>query len=413
MRSAATRAVRALRQRGVRQFLVDAVTETVDTWLAPRVAPWFQVRALEKRDLANICSSEGTFFEEYAPAESHVLKLPTLPDGYDPDDREHVERTYCSGMEIDAPYVCELGDVDLVGPTAVPVKDGGYVFEQFLSSPRRLSMGCLSAAAGGTLPHNASGGEPDLGTVVSLVGPWNYNYTHWFQDYLARMEGVEHFRSVTGVEPDVLVPADASEWMLDALRAVGVPEERWIGWRGGRARVDRLIHSSIRREERGYSPNRRILYSPNGVRWVRDRIRDNIEPERTVEHSRRIYISRSGALKRRVTNEEAVMGLLSEWGFRRYRPETLSFAEQVTLFSEAEAIVAPHGSGLMNQIFADDAVIVELLGKKQTIMTPATEYYYAELLGHDYGCVPGEPVGADVRADIAGLDAVLEKLLGE
>jgi capsular polysaccharide biosynthesis protein len=83
----------------------------------------------------------------------------------------------------------------------------------------------------------------------------------------------------------------------------------------------------------------------------------------------------------------------------------------VTLFSNAEAIVSPHGSGLMNQIFADDAVVIELMGKKRTITTPATEYHYAEGLGHNYACVPGEAIGPDLRTDVSGLATVLEKLL--
>jgi hypothetical protein len=53
------------------------------------------------------------------------------------------------------------------------------------------------------------------------------------------------------------------------------------------------------------------------------------------------------------------------------------------------------------------------MGKKQTVTSPATEYFYAELLGHDYACVPGEAVGADLQTDVSGLEIVLKKLLGE
>jgi hypothetical protein len=53
------------------------------------------------------------------------------------------------------------------------------------------------------------------------------------------------------------------------------------------------------------------------------------------------------------------------------------------------------------------------MGKKQTVTSPATEYFYAELLGHNYACVPGKAVSADLQADISGLEAVLKKLLKE
>jgi hypothetical protein len=354
------------------------------------------------------------FFEQYDTAESYTLDLPTTPYGYDDDTRERMLDIYASGMTIEAPFICELADATLVGPDAVPIVDGKYVFENSLESRKRLTTSCLAALAKGTPPVEAAWLHPDreFDIVISLVGPWAGNYTHWFQDYLTRLEGLEYYRSKRGVDPAVLIPSEASGWMRDALRAMGYGPDQWLEWTGGRARVDRLIVSSVRREDRTRAPNRRIIYSPTGVRWVRDRIRSGIDAERTVAHSERIYLSRSNALTRRVRNEDEVMGLLADWGFERYRPEELSFAEQVTLFSNAEAIVSPHGSGLMNQIFADDAAVIELMGKKQTVTSPATEYFYAELLGHDYACVPGEAVGTDLRTDVSGLKIVLEKLLG-
>lgn len=410
-----TRLVRTLRQSGLEQLCRNGAVLATESILSPYLNPIFESRALREGDLANICESSGAFFEYYDNKESYYLNLPTTPYRYSGDVQREMRGIYASGMIIDAPFVCELFDVDLVGPEAVAITDEGYVFENALESNKRLTTGCLRAVAEGTLPvySRRTDSSRSLDAVVSLVGPWANNYTHWFQDYLTRLEGVEHYRSKTGVDPDMLIPSGASDWMRDSLRAVGYGPDRWIEWDGGRTHADRLIVSSVRREARERAPNRRIVYSPTGVRWVRDRIRSGVNPERTVPHSERIYLSRSNTLTRRVRNEDEVMALLTDWGFERYRPEELSFAEQVTLFSNAEAIVSPHGSGLMNQIFADDAVVIELMGKKQTITSPATEYFYAELLGHDYACVPGEAVGSDLRTDVSGLEIVLKKLLGE
>nr|WP_303648655.1 glycosyltransferase family 61 protein [Haloarchaeobius litoreus] len=319
-------------------------------------------------------------------------------------------------MQLDAPFVCEVPDVDLVGPDALAVTHGGYVFENSLQYEKRLTVSGLRSLQRGVWPTQSRWLRPSarVETAVSLVGPWTNNYTHWFQDYLTRLEGLEHYRAKTGENPTLLIPKDASGWMRDALRAVGYPEDSWIEYPGGRVGVDRLVVPSVRHEAMADAEvhDRRRVYSPTGIRWLRNRILTNVEPVFTCEHSPRVYISRENALKRRVVNQEQVMEVLSNWGFSAYRPEELSFAEQVTLFSNAEAIVAPHGSGLMNQMFAEDAVVVELMGKKQTVTSPATEYYYAELLGHDYGCVPGEPVGPDVRTDTEGVEAVLRELLG-
>jgi capsular polysaccharide biosynthesis protein len=175
--------------------------------------------------------------------------------------------------------------------------------------------------------------------------------------------------------------------------------------------VDRFVVASVRREARERAVNRRLLYSPTEFEWIRDRVLANVEPERTCPHAPRIYISRAGATVRRVENETETMDLLTEWDFVRYAPEDLSLAEQVTLFSQAEAIVAPHGSGLMNQIWADEATVIEMFGPKHGVTDPAIEYYLADLLGHDYGCLQGETVGPDVRVDIDALESLLGRML--
>lgn len=408
-------ASRALRRHGLKRFFIDGVDIATEQWVQPAARPFFEQRPLREEHLSDICTDEGTFFTHYDDEESLTLSLPTTPNGYPEDVRAQMQDRFASEMQLDPPFVCEVSDVDLVGPDAVAVTHGGYVFANSLQYEKRLTMSGLRALQRGVLPMQSRWLRPSsrVETAVSLVGPWTNNYTHWFQDYLTRLEGLEHYRAKTGKNPTLLIPGDASGWMRDALRAVGYTEEHWVEWSGGRIRVDRLVVPSVRHEAMADAAvhNRRRVYSPTGIRWLRNRILANVEPVSTCEHSPRVYISRENALKRRVVNQDQVMDVLSDWGFTAYRPEELSFAEQVTLFSNAEAIAAPHGSGLMNQMFAENAVVVELMGKKQTVTSPATEYYYAELLGHEYGCVPGEPVGPDVQTDVEGLEAVLQKLL--
>lgn len=408
-------AFRALRQRGPRQFFFDGIDVVTEQTVQPKARPYFGRRALHEQHLSEICGDEGTFFAHYDNEETCTLSLPTTPNSYPEGVRDQMLERFARGMQIDAPYVCEITDVDLVGPDAAAATHGGYVFENALQYEKRLTMSCLRSLQHGVVPAQSRWFRPDakIGTAVSLVGPWTNNYTHWFQDYLTRLEGLEHYRTKTGENPTLIIPKDASGWMRDALRAVGYSEDSWVEFPGGRVKVDQLVVPSVRHESIANAEvhDRRRVYSPTGIRWLRNRILANVDPVSTCEHSPRVYISRENALKRRVVNQEQVMEVLNDRGFRAYRPEELSFAEQVTLFSNAEAIVAPHGSGLMNQMFAADTVVVELMGKKQTIRSPATEYFYAELLGHDYGCVPGEPVGPDVRANVEALETVLQKLL--
>lgn len=409
-----TRARRIYRQRGARQFLRDALLELFETQVGLQLKPALERRALRAEDLDALCRHEGTYFDYYDGEETYYLNLPTTPYGYTIKERERMRRTYCSGITIDSPYVCELPGVELIGPDALPMLDGQFVFENSIESGRRIATSCLRAACEGTVPvdSNLLSVGRHFDTIVSLVGPWTGNYTHWFQDYLARLEGFEHYQAETEREAKLLVPAEMSDWMRDALKATGYGPEQWIEWTGGRARVDRFVVPAVRREKKWRAAERRLLYSPKGFLWLRDRITENVVPERTRSHSSRIFISRANATVRRVQNEAATMELLSRWGFECYRPDELSFAEQVTLFSNAEAIISSHGSGLLNQIYADNATVIEIFGPKHSTTDPAIEYYLADLLGHNYGCMQGTSVGPDVKVDLDGLERLLEKLLG-
>jgi len=73
---------------------------------------------------------------------------------------------------------------------------------------------------------------------------------------------------------------------------------------------------------------------------------------------KRIYASRGGGKKRRLANEEAVLEILFEHGFEVVTPGSLSFAEQVQKFSQAEIIVGNCGSNLTNLVFAPRGVVV-------------------------------------------------------
>ena len=68
-------------------------------------------------------------------------------------------------------------------------------------------------------------------------------------------------------------------------------------------------------------------------------------------YGKRIYLSREGAVLRRVKNESALTAMLSRYGFESYEPSALPFSKQVELFAAADLIVSAHGSALMNLMF--------------------------------------------------------------
>ena len=77
---------------------------------------------------------------------------------------------------------------------------------------------------------------------------------------------------------------------------------------------------------------------------------------------RRFYIDSRGTGVRPLRNEAEVIAALAPMGFVPVRLDQLSLPDQIRLFRQAEAIVAPHGSALTNLGFCrPGCLVVELL----------------------------------------------------
>ena len=77
--------------------------------------------------------------------------------------------------------------------------------------------------------------------------------------------------------------------------------------------------------------------------------------------SKRLYISRSDAHGRRITNENTIVEYLLSIGFESVYPGKLSMEEQVSLFSQAECVVGPHGAAMSNLTFCQKGCsVIEL-----------------------------------------------------
>ena len=104
------------------------------------------------------------------------------------------------------------------------------------------------------------------------------------------------------------------------------------------------------------------------------------------EARRRLYITRRTA-RRRVINESELEPILARYGFEVVEAENLSLAEQIQLFSQAEAIAGPHGAGLTNIVFAPPGCkVFELFA--ETCVRPMY-YQLADVIGLIFFLVEG------------------------
>jgi len=130
--------------------------------------------------------------------------------------------------------------------------------------------------------------------------------------------------------------------------------------------------------------------------------------------SRRIFISRSQAKRRKLVNEDDIRPKMEADGFEFVCMENLSFIEQIELMKETRVLFGSHGAGLTNMMFCPpESHIVEIADPS----FPNPNFYaLASALGHHYWLLPARahgsvhPLEKDLEAEIPEVYRALESL---
>ncbi len=200
---------------------------------------------------------------------------------------------------------------------------------------------------------------------------WHRHHFHWLLDFLPRVIAAEDHAARTGGSPMLLVTEDMSEKQSASLHYLGWDTTRQLPINpssiGTSVHVKTLIAASgARQQSIEASPNDAI--SPRIVNQISERLSsrisgssiDGLPPER-------IYVSRAKATCRRILNEDDLVEIISPYGFVSVTPEDLSLEEQVRLFRGATHVIGPHGGGLTNLIFAENAHVLEIFARNHGI----------------------------------------------
>lgn len=198
------------------------------------------------------------------------------------------------------------------------------------------------------------GGDPVVldGAWVSLLVGGHRNYYHWMLECLARAAGASA-ETLDGVRR-VLVPMPRSEFHLASIAYSGLAAGRSLRY---------VAPSETLRASEVIAPWSVTGYHrphPCIVPFFQ-RMRD-AAPRRDETWPKLLYIDRRGGDQRPLVNEDELVAALVARGFVPVRLETHPLADQIALFANAEMIVAPHGAGLTNLIFARPGTkVLELL----------------------------------------------------
>ena len=132
--------------------------------------------------------------------------------------------------------------------------------------------------------------------------------------------------------------------------------------------------------------------------------------------TKRLYITRPNAGRRRLVNDAEIAARLAKQGFVAIDPGALSFQQQVAAFAEAAVIVGPHGAALTNGAFMPPGgALVELTHSARVVWT-FHEIAAASRLS--FACVIGSRTSesenalfADFRVDADAVDAAVDAAL--
>ena len=285
--------------------------------------------------------------------------------------------------QIDTPCVGCYAIADaFVAPTGIAIKDGVAFHAEAFLQPRHHVVTVCDRLNAENPPVRHVGGK-----LAVIYGPANETWGHWLTDFLPRLwvlqqagHDLESLR--------FLVPPDLRPFARTLLLLCGLREEQLVRYNyfAELVRADLLLMPTGLRAGNRLAP----CFADATAYWTA-RVRTDCEAGR-----HRLYLSRAGApQQRQMVNRDAMEEIARNAGFEIVRPESLTVAEQIKLFSGARILAGEYGSALHNSVFAGAGAAV--CGLRGTSRHPSfLQSGIATSLQQDAGYVFAATDGQDV-----------------
>ena len=236
-------------------------------------------------------------------------------------------------------------------------------------------------------------------SAIHVALPYEqHNYFHWtFEALAGLLISKEHLPS----DARVVVRLQPAPFEAETLAALGIePESVFV------LPPERVVRF----------PELYVLPRPFGksapAPIAAKALRALVPIQNSAEH-RRLYVSRSS--RRRIVNEDELRATLERHGFSEVSAEGLSVAEQIALFSEAEAVIGVHGAGLANAVYCVPGTLLIELQPERREGLQLLYWNVAAICGLRYIRVVCRSLTrrlhSDLEVDCAHLDAVLRRTL--
>ena len=281
---------------------------------------WFEMKPAEKTFHSQPFSNQPRnywYFEKYSHSDTDIAGIAILHDGY-VHAHHGGQFLNCKGE-----YLWDMGREDWR-------YFGGFFMDSVLKLPKPIKL---------------------TGTVAVISHEYAYNnFSHWVFDILPKISLLQESNYID-VCDWFLVGHSRKKYQLDSLRVLGIPDNKIIQLApGAHYQAQKIVLPRLCGYNQQYQPAWKIKF-----------LKEEFGHSLALKSNRKLFISRSDASFRRLVGEDDLFDLLSQIGFEKVTLSGFSLKETVRLFAEAQAVVGPFGSGLMNIAFcAPNTKVVEI-----------------------------------------------------
>lgn len=231
------------------------------------------------------------------------------------------------------------------------------------------------------------------GRVAVIAQPLYDFYFHWFQDILGRLALLE----MHGIEYDYLYVPSNKKFMKETLELWGIdsckiisPEDKDFCIQADEV----IVPSYVLNKNQGFNKYAGFHQNPLTSQYVSQKLIQAAQSKNidTINFSKRVFISRKDAPKRKILNEDEIFKLFETKGFVRYELSKFSVAEQIMLFNQAEIIVGEHGAGMTNCLFCrPETKVIEIF----QALIDSGPWWITQVMGLNYSCIKTVKVDAN------------------
>ncbi len=172
-------------------------------------------------------------------------------------------------------------------------------------------------------------------SVAYLSNTWVTNYYHWL---ILVLPMLRYYQEANIDVERVYIGEPLKSWQQRSLEFAGITEDMVIT-EPCTAEVGHV--AMLTRHIGGVSPEQ--------IRWVRSLfVKDELAPG-----NRRLFVGRGDVVTRRMFDEDVLASTLErEFDFEYLTTSGMTFDEEIEVFGQASAVVAPYGAAITNTLFS-------------------------------------------------------------